>query len=359
MWLILIFSFIGVILTTNVKAQQNNIRNYFLVDTIYSENNNLLIRYIYDSENKLIKSISTDQIIESYRTIDRTRIDSFIYNDGLVAKIMTYKRYKDSYFGHDDESYFVQDSFEYDLHGNLIKTEDYEFIYKNGNVASASSFYLDSCFYGDTVIYNDLMNVTKYIIVSPQLDLTGQPMPCTYMERKFNYEFDNNPKPNFGLDYLFIYNPIKKNKRLNLISGLSDNNMINAEEDRYKWIYTYYKNGLPATIETKWIGIETLNPMILRIKYKQISEVGVPDEKHKRNEITMYPNPATDNITISSAHSIIRNIEIYDLLVNCLFQSGSIDKQNFLLNLSEFPSGIYILKAETDQAQVLRKIIIN
>ena len=38
------------------------------------------------------------------------------------------------------------------------------------------------------------------------------------------------------------------------------------------WVYTYNEYGLPATIETKWNGIETLEPMLLRITYKKSDE---------------------------------------------------------------------------------------
>ena len=36
------------------------------------------------------------------------------------------------------------------------------------------------------------------------------------------------------------------------------------------WTYTYNANGLPSTIEVKWKNVDTYEPMLLRIAYKQI-----------------------------------------------------------------------------------------
>ena len=45
--------------------------------------------------------------------------------------------------------------------------------------------------------------------------------------------------------------------------------MVEYVESGTKWIYTYDKNNLPSTIETKWKDSNTEKPMLLRIKYRE------------------------------------------------------------------------------------------
>ncbi|MFN8206712.1 MAG: T9SS type A sorting domain-containing protein [Bacteroidales bacterium] len=332
---LLILSFIG-IFTTGIKAQQNY-RNYFLVDTIYSENSNLLATYIYDNENKLIKKTVTDQVIGPDRTIYRTWTDSFIYQNNKVTKIMSFTGYIDSLYEYDQKSNFVKDSFEYNSEGNLIRSVGKEFIYENGYVVSTTGFYLDTCFYQDTIVYNDLMNVTKHISVYPETNMMGEPIIGTYRVITRTYEYDNSQKPNFGIDYLFAYNPFPYTESPKLIKGLSKNNMTNAEMDGYFWIYTYNKYGLPATIETKWIGTETANPMILRIKYKQIADVGVSEIIEEIPNINIYPNPTNDNFIID--YEFIGTIKLYNMIGKEVLSqevNGKIE-----ISINHLPQGVY------------------
>ena len=245
-------------------------RDELLVDKIYDYHNNLLAEYIYEKNNRLVKRIVTDRIIESYRTIDRRWEDEFEYENGRVSKIKTYTRYIDSFFGNDDESH-TENTFEYDLEGKLIKSRDASFRYENGRVEGFLRVNEGPFYVTDTIVYDNSGNVIRHIYIGPELTGFGQPIPGTTKRDVRYYEYDDKPKPNFGLDYLFGYNPLPYIEAPELIGALSKNNMIKATEDGYAFIYTYNEDGLPATIETKWIGVETLEPMLMRITYKKIN----------------------------------------------------------------------------------------
>lgn len=73
----------------------------------------------------------------------------------------------------------------------------------------------------------------------------------------------------------------------------------------------------------------------------------------------VYPNPANDYINITAINSTIRNIELFDLTGNCIFQDCTVENQNYSLSTSAFPPGVYLLKVETDEKQVVRKVLIN
>ena len=84
-----------------------------------------------------------------------------------------------------------------------------------------------------------------------------------------DFKYGNKLKPDFGLDYLFNYDPLPFSEEAEMERLLSKNNMIEYV-DGSKWIYTFNENGLPSTIEVKWKDIETEEPMLLKITYKQI-----------------------------------------------------------------------------------------
>ncbi len=249
------------------------IRSKFIVDKIYDYHDNLLAEYIYDNNNRLIKRIVADEIIEQHRTINRRLEDEFQYKNGRVSKIKTYDLYIDnspiSGFRQEND---IETTFEYDKQGKLIKKngEALNFRYENGRVVGSLNKYDDPFFITDTMVYDNYDNITKHIRIGPELNMFGQPIPGTTKRDVRYYEYDDKLKPNFGLDYLFVYNPLPYTDVADLIRALSKNNMAKATEDGYAFIYTYNENGLPETIETIWLGIETLEPMLLRMTYKQI-----------------------------------------------------------------------------------------
>jgi len=252
------------------NIQDAGIRGKFLVDKIYDYHNNLLAEYFYDSDNKLIKKAVTDHLIEPNRTIDRKWEDTFEYKNERVSKIKTYNLYIDNspITGFTQESN-TETAFEYDSQGKP-KQEGSDFLYENGKLVSTYGYSFGKYFYRDSIVYNNSMNVSKHIYTGPEYTMFEEPISGTYRVTTHYYEYDDKPKPNFGLDYLFVYNPFPYTGGADLERSLSKNNMTRAEGEGYEWIYTYNENGLPATIETKWIGIEISEPMLMRITYKQI-----------------------------------------------------------------------------------------
>ena len=99
----------------------------------------------------------------------------------------------------------------------------------------------------------------------------GQPIEGTTQRVVYNYEYDDKPQPNFGLDYLFAFQPLPQmGTETGYARELSNNNLTKYVNSGTTWSYTYNEHGLPETIETKWKDIETLEPMLMKITYKQI-----------------------------------------------------------------------------------------
>ena len=249
------------------------IRSKFLVDKIFNYQNSLLAEYIYDDDNRLIKRIVKDTLIEPNGTIYRKWESEFQYTNGRVSKMKNYNLYIDkrTFATGEPQESRTETIFEYNSQGKLIKSngELLNFRYENGRIVG-SLHENDQWIHSDTMVYNNSGNIIEHIRIVPELTMFGQPIPGTAVRTVRYYEYDNKPKPNFGLDYLFVFNPLPYTEVPDLTRALSQNNMTKATEDGYAFIYTYNENGLPKTIETKWLGIETLEPMLLRITYRQI-----------------------------------------------------------------------------------------
>lgn len=70
-------------------------------------------------------------------------------------------------------------------------------------------------------------------------------------------------------------------------------------------------------------------------------------------QLSVYPNPTSDNIYIKAENQQIQNVKIYDMSGKLLKVSGKISKVPF----SDFPAGVYIIRVETTLGIKTFKII--
>lgn len=262
------------VLSSCQKDDEAKVKNEkrFVVDKIYDYNNDLVAEYSYDNENKLTRKSVTEHLGQNYQSGWAAYSDEFEYKSGLVSKII----HKDiTYNKFNYETYISYDSL-----GKIIKTEVYKdgqltssksnYRYKNGRLAGTMKYTFGTTVYADSIVYTNVGNVIKYIYECPETDSRGNPIAETKRISIQQFNYDNHARPNFNLDYLFIYEPLPFYEEGDLQRQLSVNNMI-ERIDGTKWIYTYNEYRLPATIEVKWKGIVTSMPMLLRIVYKQVN----------------------------------------------------------------------------------------
>lgn len=243
----------------------------FVVDKIYDSNHNLVAEYFYDNDNNLIKKSVTERLRQPEPPEWAAYTDEFEYQHGRVSKII---RKDVSYDEFNHETHVI-----YNDEGKIIRTEVYkegqqlssksDYRYKDGLLIGIMNYRLGTMTYTDTILYNRSGNVTKYIYETPEQTLIG-PILGTKKTHTETFVYDHHPKPNFNLDYLFIYDPLPFLSEAQLQRLLSVNNMTEARGTQ--WKYTYNEHGLPATIEVKWKDGEST--MLLRITYKEIKRKG-------------------------------------------------------------------------------------
>lgn len=75
--------------------------------------------------------------------------------------------------------------------------------------------------------------------------------------------------------------------------------------------------------------------------------------------ISVFPNPATDNVTISS-DQIINDIAVFNAAGSLMFQSDELNVKSNTQDLSELPEGIYMIRVSfTDNTYTSQKIMIR
>ncbi len=88
---------------------------------------------------------------------------------------------------------------------------------------------------------------------------------------------------------------------------------------------------------------------------------GIPTSAHSISEaenlISVYPNPATQNITINKNGITISTIEIYNLTGQKMLKENSL--QNNSINVSNWNSGVYILNVTTKRGKTYQTSFIK
>lgn len=253
-------------------TEQRQVHDAWRVDIITSPRGDMLAEYSYDGEGRLVRKNVSDILEEPYRTVTRNWDERYLWENGRVVKKTSRTRYRDSYFGY-DESNTVETALEYDSEGRLHKDG---FAYDGeGHLIRTYSYEFAGLLYEDGLVWEN-GNVVRHISESPENNAFGEPMPDTRRVRVAEYEYDDNPKPNFGLDGVFSYvdglDSWPYTESTALPRSLSRNNLTKARSAGYEYRYTYNVNGLPETVHTIWLGIDADEPMIQTIVYKRMTE---------------------------------------------------------------------------------------
>jgi len=95
--------------------------------------------------------------------------------------------------------------------------------------------------------------------------------------------------------------------------------------------------------------------MFLKLACNDCVYVGV-DEMEKEN-ISVYPNPATNKFTVNLAGSEKANIEMFNLVGQKVYNSTATEKAE--VNVSGFRPGIYMLKVSQNGKVYTSKVVVK
>jgi hypothetical protein len=78
-----------------------------------------------------------------------------------------------------------------------------------------------------------------------------------------------------------------------------------------------------------------------------------------KKDIEIFPNPASDKITIFSLNCNILEVEIYDLTGTCLYRNLNTDSNRIDLETDNLSKGMYVLKVRDEREKISHKIVIQ
>ncbi len=73
--------------------------------------------------------------------------------------------------------------------------------------------------------------------------------------------------------------------------------------------------------------------------------------------ISIYPNPTSDSITISSEQVTINTIQVFDFTGKQNQQFSNVSNNNLTIDLSNFATGVYLIKLQTENEVFTTKIV--
>lgn len=228
-----------------------------MVDKIYDYQNRLVANYTYDVNARLIRADYTDPVN------NRSSYYEFTYENNRIKSIQ--------HFDNNSQSSYQLRLF-YNWEGRVIRQE----AWKYGTLVGATNYEYDNKkrvtnLKQDDGVKNNFMAYNKTGDIEQTKLFLRDPDNGARSIRYFNFKYDNHQKPDFGLGYVFQIEPLPQFESESFLErNISAHNMTEYGGDGTKWIYTYNAQGLPATIETKWQGVNPVEPILLRLQYKKV-----------------------------------------------------------------------------------------
>jgi len=107
------------------------------------------------------------------------------------------------------------------------------------------------------------------------------------------------------------------------------------------------ENNWDSTLTTSDYWIVKLSP-----------DVGINEDKKETNSLSIYPNPATNELAVSCGLQVVKDLEIYDVLGEIVFsQRPTASSQKLSVNVSDLSPGIYFVKVKTEQGISMAKFV--
>ncbi len=114
------------------------------------------------------------------------------------------------------------------------------------------------------------------------------------------------------------------------------------------------KNQLTALITTRSINNSEWESYVSTYyAYKQ----GDAIVENSINNLRIYPNPATTQLSIDYGDYIIKDVKIYDVTGRCIKQE-EVNLNRISIDVSDLHRGIYFLKINTEKGSMTRKVHI-
>jgi hypothetical protein len=84
--------------------------------------------------------------------------------------------------------------------------------------------------------------------------------------------------------------------------------------------------------------------------------VNVMENKVKGNDISVYPNPAKDFVKLSAIGGQLSAVKVYNCL-GMLVEEMEVNSNEVEINISEYNTGIYFVNVQTENGNLVKKVV--
>jgi len=83
------------------------------------------------------------------------------------------------------------------------------------------------------------------------------------------------------------------------------------------------------------------------------------NENQNISNISIFPNPVKETLTINLSNSKIKTVEIIDVLGNVVYLQNVYSNNEIIISRNSVPSGLYLLKANTKEKSYTAKVVFE
>ena len=145
----------------------------------------------------------------------------------------------------------------------------------------------------------------------------------------------------------------------------------NIADQTYQWInvdtktnidgataptFTPQQTGVYAVVVTQYFGKGAICSDTSGVRYVVVVPTGV--ESSTVSNFTLFPNPATDNVTVTLTESVTGTVSIVDLHGNVV-ATKSISGNTSNISTAELASGVYVVKISSDKGVAVKQLVIQ
>jgi len=119
---------------------------------------------------------------------------------------------------------------------------------------------------------------------------------------------------------------------------------------QHRYLFVKEDNGsLLEIITTNDLGLTDLS------EWEIVSPLSVIERE--KGSLTVYPNPTTGELRITSDELRIENVEVFDIYGRKLIEQKAEGRKQKALDISELQPGVYFIKIQTDNEITTKKIV--
>jgi len=174
---------------------------------------------------------------------------------------------------------------------------------------------------------------------------------------------------------LFYYDD---NKNCTTWEHKSGNTVTDRKEYEYNMAYTIDQLVTPVAPEFETKNLVAMNNMVTLqhwyaqndagnlvyvcdyiYNYDTLTSTGITNHLFDAGNMRLYPNPASDLITIDANNTIISNVDVIDNTGKVVMRKPHLNKEKMDLDLTALRSGIYYVRLATSKGVFTERLIVQ